>query len=75
MSSVLCLLGRLEEALKYESESCAIRKALTVDTGPNSMIGKSLVYIAKLLWHFHRYLHGFHAILEAYNISEQIQTN
>lgn len=55
MSSVLCLLGRLEEALKYESESCAIRKAITANTGPDSMIGKSLVYIAKLLWHFRRF--------------------
>ncbi|KAL4466135.1 hypothetical protein ABPG74_004372 [Tetrahymena malaccensis] len=68
MSSILCLLGRLEEALKYEYESCQIRKQILGTLDIN--IAKSLIYISKLLWYFKKYVQSFYYILEAYNISE-----
>ncbi|EAR87604.1 zinc finger, C3HC4 type (RING finger) protein (macronuclear) [Tetrahymena thermophila SB210] len=68
MSSILCLLGRLEEALKYEYESCQIRKSILGTLDIN--IAKSLIYISKLLWYFKKYVQSFYYILEAYNISE-----
>lgn len=42
---------------------------MTKHFGYDSTVGKSLVYISKLSWYFEKYIEGFKAILEAYNIS------